>query len=222
MHKVLAGSLVVAGLAAGSVGVAALNPLGVATAAIGGQTKTADVQTVAAQAADPSTTAPPAAAHKSPLDQVLDDLVAKGTITQAQADAVRNGVDAKRKELGQNMGPGMRLGGGAGMMGVFGDVAKQLGMTPQDLLTELRSGKSLADVAKAKGLDEQKVIDSLVSAADARIDQAVKDGKLAQDKADTMKAKLPDRIKALVEHQGFKGGHAPGTNPPTSSTLPSN
>ena len=208
MHKVLAGSLVVAGLAAGSLGVAALNPLGVATAAVGSQTQTTD----------PSTATPPAGAPKGPLDQVLDDLVAKGTITQAQADAVRNGVDAKRKERG----PALGLGRGGPMKEMFGDVAKQLGLTPQDLLTELRSGKSLADVAKEKGVDEQAVIDGLVSAASTRIDQAVKDGKLAQDKADAMKAKLPDRIKALVEHQGLKGPGRGAKPDAPSTTLPSN
>jgi polyhydroxyalkanoate synthesis regulator phasin len=208
MHKVLAGSLVVAGLAAGSLGVAALNPLGVATAAVGRQT----------QAADPSTTVPPASAPKGPLGEVLDDLVAKGTITQAQADAVRNGVEAKRKEHG----PGPGFGRGGRVKEMFTDVAKQLGMDPQDLLTELRSGKSIADVATAKGIDPQTIIDGLVGSAGAQIDQAVKDGKLAQDKADAMKAKLPDRIKALVEHQGLKGpghGGAPAT---PSTTLPTN
>ena len=200
MHKVLAGSLVVAGLAAGSLGVAALNPLGVATAAVGSQT----------QAAGPSTTTPPAGAPKGPLGEVLDDLVSKGTITQAQADAVRDGVAAKRKDHG----PGMGLGGHGGMRDQFAAVAKQLGMEPKDLLTELKAGKSIADVATAKGVDPQAVIDSLVAASSTRIDEAVKNGKLDQAKADAMKQKLPERIKALVDRQGFPGkGKGPAAPP---------
>jgi polyhydroxyalkanoate synthesis regulator phasin len=203
MHKVLAGSLVVAGLAAGSLGVAALNPLGVATATVGSATQTTDPS---------STTAPPPGDHQGPLGEVLDDLVSKGTITQAQADAVQNGVDAKHQEHGP--GPRGGFGRGGAVKEQFTAVAQQLGMDPQDLLTELRSGKSLADVAKAKGVDPQTIIDSLVTAANAKIDDAVKNGKLDQAKADEMKQKLPDHIKDLVNHQGFEGkGPGPDAAP---------
>jgi len=199
MRKMIVGSLVVAGLAVGSLGVATLNPFGVAGAAGGSATQTTE----------PSSTTVPADDHKGPLGEVLNDLVGKGTITQSQADAVQAGVDAKRKDHAP--GPGGGFGRRGGVMEQFTAVAKQLGMDPKDLLTELRSGKSLADVATAKGVDPQTVIDSLVAAANTRIEGAVASGKIDQAKADEMKQKLPDRIKALVNHQGFEGrGPGPG------------
>lgn len=70
------------------------------------------------------------------------------------------------------------------------------------LKQELKAGKSLADIAAEKGVAEQQVIDTLVQQATQRIDQAVQNGKLTQDKADQMKAKLADRVKAMVEKKG--------------------
>ncbi|WP_018133332.1 hypothetical protein [Effusibacillus pohliae] len=74
------------------------------------------------------------------------------------------------------------------------------------LQKELKSGKSVADIAAAAGVSEQLVIDLLVKQATAKIDEAVKAGKLTQERADQMKSKLPDRIKQIVEHKGPFGG----------------
>ena len=46
-------------------------------------------------------------------------------------------------------------------------------MTPQALRAELKSGKSVADVAGEHGVSAQTVVNALVGAADARIDKAV-------------------------------------------------
>jgi ribosomal protein S20 len=86
------------------------------------------------------------------------------------------------------------------------------------LQQELKAGKSLADIAAAQGVEEQKVIDLMVKQASERLDQAVQAGKLTQNQADQRKAKLQDQIKDRVEnkggfglgkHDGFggRGGH---------------
>ena len=56
--------------------------------------------------------------------------------------------------------------------------ATTIGITPADLLKEMTGGHSIADVAKAHGVDPQKVVDAIVSGADARIQQAVASGKI--------------------------------------------
>ena len=71
-------------------------------------------------------------------------------------------------------------------------------MAPKDLVTELRSGKSIANVATEKGVDPQKIIDDVVGAIDGKLDQRVADGKLDQAKADTMKQNLPQRVTDFV------------------------
>ena len=52
--------------------------------------------------------------------------------------------------------------------------------------TQLRSGKSLSDVAKDKGVSEQDLRSAVAAAAKTQLDQAVKDGKLTQAQADSM------------------------------------
>jgi uncharacterized protein YidB (DUF937 family) len=78
------------------------------------------------------------------------------------------------------------------------DAAGVIGISPQDLMTELKDGKSVAEVATAHGVDPQTVIDKLTTDANARIDQAVANGKVTQEKADAAKAKTSERVTKLV------------------------
>ena len=73
-------------------------------------------------------------------------------------------------------GPGGDHGPGRGFGGPELDAAaKAIGITTQELQTQLRSGKTIADVAKAKGVDRQKVVDAMVAAADDNVsDEDVK------------------------------------------------
>jgi hypothetical protein len=52
-----------------------------------------------------------------------------------------------------------------------------LGMTREEIRAGLEAGKSIADLAKEKGVDIQKVIDALVAEARTRITDMV-NGKL--------------------------------------------
>lgn len=88
-------------------------------------------------------------------------------------------------------GPGLGMRG-EGKADHLATAAEVLGMTAEELRTELQSGKSIADVAAEKNVDKQKVIDALVAAATARIDQ--------------MKSELPQRMSELVERDGLPGG----------------
>jgi uncharacterized protein (DUF433 family) len=83
--------------------------------------------------------------------------------------------------------------------GVLVTAAKAINIAPKDLLAELRKGQSIADVAAAHNVPEQTVIDAIVDAATKKIDDAVAAGKLDATRAADFKAKLPDRVKQLVE-----------------------
>ena len=92
---------------------------------------------------------------------------------------------------GEMRGFGFDLGMmGQGNWTVFDAAAKALGLTPEQLFTELHSGKTLSDVAKEKGVDLQAVSDAMAAARkDAMkqaIEQAVTDGKLSREQADWM------------------------------------
>jgi len=72
--------------------------------------------------------------------------------------------------------------------------ANTLGMSPTDLLQELRDGMTLAEIAQQKGVDSNKVKTAMLAAVNARIDEAVKNGKLAQDKAAELKSKIAEKL----------------------------
>jgi hypothetical protein len=69
--------------------------------------------------------------------------------------------------------------------------AKAIGIEPKELRDGLHAGSSIADVATAKGVDVQKVVDALVAAGSARVDQAVSNGRLTEARGADLKAKLP-------------------------------
>jgi hypothetical protein len=78
--------------------------------------------------------------------------------------------------------------------------AKAIGVTPAALVTELRSGKSIATVAGEHSVSAQTVVNDLTSAADAKITQAVADHKLTSAQASKIEAALPARLAKLVNH----------------------
>lgn len=82
--------------------------------------------------------------------------------------------------------------------------AKVLNTTPQTLENELRAGQSIAQVAQNKGVSEQQVVNAIVRDLSAFIDKRVQSGMLAEEKANQLKAELPDRVKQMVEHKTNK------------------
>ncbi|MGZ4682690.1 MAG: hypothetical protein ACXV8G_09535, partial [Acidimicrobiales bacterium] len=191
MRKLLVGSALVVAIGIGSLGVAALNPVGAVSAAVAGHTKSGD--------------------KAGPLSDALDELVANGTITQDQANAVEGSVQAKRQAVwAKRPHLGKKLVEG---------IANDLNMAPKDLMTELRSGKSIANVATDKGVDPQKVIDDVVGAIDGKIDQRVAGKKLDQDRADAMKQNLPQRVTDFVNRVWGQGKAKASGDQQTPSTY---
>jgi hypothetical protein len=84
-------------------------------------------------------------------------------------------------------------------------VAKAIGITVTQLLTELNAGKTPAQVATAHGVAVQKVIDALVADGQAELAADVKAGRLTQAQADAEKAEVTQRATDQVNN-GFRGG----------------
>lgn len=86
---------------------------------------------------------------------------------------------------------GGRFGGRHGGRGMqTAEIAKALSMTEADLRTELQAGKSVADIASAKGVSLDSIISALITAQTDRLKQAVTNGNITQAQADTMLANL--------------------------------
>ena len=107
------------------------------------------------------------------------------------------------QDLGtRSRGLSMHLGFGRGSWTTYDAVAEALGLSPLELFTELHSGKSVEEIAEARGIDLQ-VVDDAVKAAQlaeqkSRIEQALEDGKITQEQYDWM-------LQGL--EQGWSMGH---------------
>ncbi|HEV8623946.1 MAG TPA: hypothetical protein VG034_05760 [Acidimicrobiia bacterium] len=193
-------------------------------------TTSSDPGTTTTDPATPATPAPAAGSAKGDwAKSVLDGLVAKGTITPAQADEILAALNAARPAHG----PGGR-GPGRGGFGKLDAAAQALGMSVEDLRSALEGGKTLAAVAKEKGIDVAKVVDALVAEFKAHLDQEVASGIHTQAEADQKLADARTRIEAFVNGTapaggpgGFGGpggphGHGPGFGgPPPAGSAPS-
>ena len=76
--------------------------------------------------------------------------------------------------------------------------AAYLGVTPVALRTELRSGKSLAQVATAKGKSVDGLKTALVAAIKTKVDAAKAAGKLDAARADRLLQRAPQLVERLV------------------------
>lgn len=159
--------------------------------------------------------------------QVLDEAVAAGQLTQEQADRLQNRLD-ETGSLGRMGGP---RGGGHGRGPADGSsvlltvAAEKLGLTEAELRTELQT-RSIADLAKEKGVDTQVIGDEYLAQTKAKLDAQVAAGTLTQAQADEkLQSKteaLEQRLTATWEDLGGKGhgrhGEAPDTTPDDSGS----
>ncbi len=87
-------------------------------------------------------------------------------------------------------------------------LAKVLNLSTSDLATQLRSGKTLADIATAQKVDQNTVKQTIIDTAKAQVARALQDGLITQAQADQFNSRLtPDQID-LTKPFGFWGwGH---------------
>lgn len=129
------------------------------------------------------------------------------------------GMRGHRGGPGGHRGRGMR--GMRGMRGtLLGDLASALGTTREKLGQQLRSGTSLADVAKAQGKSLSDVRSAVTSKAKTRLEEAVKDGDITRKQADAMLDRVADRLKAIESGERPRGRRHHGPKPPDGATRP--
>jgi hypothetical protein len=114
--------------------------------------------------------------------------------------------------LGGGSGPGdtgsegiafeVKLGGPADQAAV----AAYLGLTKEQLRTQLESGKTLAQIATDQGKSVSGLEDIIYAQAKTNLDQAVADGKVTAAQEQTMLADLKSHLDDIVNHTGPRGG----------------
>jgi hypothetical protein len=82
--------------------------------------------------------------------------------------------------------------------------ADYLGLSEAQLRTKLTAGRTLADIAKARGKSVDGLKQAILAEAGKKLDQLVEAGELTRAEADEMLARLKSHIDELVDHGTFR------------------
>ena len=140
------------------------------------------------------------------IDQV-DKALEEGKITEEQADELKSRIESG--EAPWLFGPGVfgirghgpdapRPGHPFFFRDKLASAAEYLGLTEEELLEQLRDGKSLADVAKAEGKSVDGLKQAILDGAKSALDDAVARESLTQEQADAIYERLQSFIGDLV------------------------
>jgi tape measure domain-containing protein len=150
----------------------------------------------------------------------LDEEVASGKHTQAEADAKL--AEFKTHITSMVNAPGLPMHGGKGGHGPEGkgghgpqkfataQLATTLKLTEAELQTQLKSGKTIKQIAEAQNVDIADVKTTLTADFKAHLDEEVASGKHTQAEADAKLAEFKTRLDDMVNGVrpvGGKGGH---------------
>jgi AraC-like DNA-binding protein len=159
-------------------------------------------------------------AMEQALADRLNQLVQQGKLTRAQADAIEARFKANGgvtpfffgPPMGRMHGPGFfgherfhRFGGPFVPGGMLQAAAGYLGVSVPSLVSDLRSGKTLASVAEARGKSVPGLEQAMVAAARTHLDAAAKAGDLTKQQEAHIVADISAMVKRFVEHGPMMG-----------------
>jgi len=157
------------------------------------------------------------------IGQTIDDAVKNGDLTQKQADAIKSRLSGSGQSCARGIravpgigklpgpgGPGLKRAGAIGM----NEIAKALGISTSELQQALKDGKTVKDLAAAKGMDEAAFRSKLASAVKADLDQQVKAGNITQKQEDAALQRIQSGPLPFWNGPASK---APGRSKPSPS-----
>jgi hypothetical protein len=150
------------------------------------------------------------------LQNVLDDLVADGSINSTQESAILNQFSDSRLLAGRQC---------AGMLllrdGVIGEaVADLLGLNRTEIRSAWLDGQSLTGIASANGVERQELIDTIVDALGRKLDLLVERGRLSEErKKEILTNALPEIEREVDLHRGDLRDQAEQISPQASPTV---
>jgi DNA-binding CsgD family transcriptional regulator len=126
-----------------------------------------------------------------------DKAVAAGKLTAAQEQKLLAALKSRLDAIVNRTGL-LRGHHGRAIKPIGAAVASYLGLSRAELLTQLRSGKSLAQIAGAQGKTVSGLKTAILNAAKSRLDRAVAAGRLTAAQEKNLLAKLQARLDRLV------------------------
>jgi hypothetical protein len=163
------------------------------------------------------------AAVKAAMIDRLNAAVKDGRLTQAQANAIKQHIERGFAPpfLFEPFGHAGFLGPPGFFGGPFAGAASYLGLTDTQLFYELRSGHSLAQIAKARGKSVAGLERAMAAAIKSRLDRAAAAGRITKSQEQRILSMMSSRLRDLINRTGpglLPG--PPGANPGGPELIP--
>ena len=148
---------------------------------------------------------------KKRLSIVAAALVAVALTVGIAASVMAEETPPPSGDWSQQMWQWCHGGGGSAPAGAYMNpavatqVAKALGMTTQDLLAERSGGKSVFQIAAAKGVSEQQVLDAALAPYKDTLALRVKYGYITQEQADQLLQQEEQQLRSAFSATGTTG-----------------
>ena len=143
---------------------------------------------------------------------VLEQLTEEGVINSEQAEAIMERtapIFGRMGLMGHAYQQRVRELALARSKPMLLRISQAVGMEPDELIPQLKEGKSIAQIAEEQGISTSVVVGELLVSVEERLDRAVADGKLSQEQAEEKLSKAEARITEMVQNPALKGivGH---------------
>jgi ribosomal protein S13 len=136
----------------------------------------------------------------------IDEAVASGRLTEEHGEVLKERIRSGEAPL-----LGLRGGHARGFhAGVDLEAAAELlDLAVTELREQLREGKTLAEIAEEFGTAVDDLVEQLVEAAKARLDDAVESGRLTDEQRDAIEETLEASVRRSVEASGIRSFQGP-------------
>jgi hypothetical protein len=166
-------------------------------------------------------------------EQMLDQAVADGKITQEEADKIKEKIESGdgpflfpfghhgRGGPGFDGHPFMRgfIVGFAGM-DVIKQTADYLGVDRQTVIDGLQNGQSLAQIAEANGKTADGLSSYINDQLKSKLDEAVANNRITQERADSILSNAQEHIDDVINNTGVGKWRGPDMELPDGSMFP--
>jgi hypothetical protein len=134
------------------------------------------------------------------MTQHMDQAIKEGRITPEQAQKMKERMADRAEAFANGEHPKhMKMDNNA--------LLALLKIDEQTLREEMKSGKTLLAIGEERGVTKQQLVDVRVKQMTERLEKAVKEGRITEEKAAQMKLKMADRAEKFVSQPMNHGQH---------------